>query len=209
MAYLHITDGTILPAQPDALRKQLRQNIRQQRKALTNEQQQQSAQALVKQALLLPTLTQAQHIALYLANDGELDTYPLIQTLWQLGKTVYLPVMHPFAAGYLLFIEYTRDTLLYPNRFGIPEPLLQCYKICPIQQLQLIFTPLVAFDKTGNRLGMGGGFYDRTLSQLGNQSRQTVVGLAHNCQQVESVPVQPWDIPMQTIVTPNQIWHFS
>ena len=193
----------------NAQRQQLRKLIRLRRRQLTAGTQQQSAQQLARQVLATNILDQQQHIALYLANDGELDAYELIQTLWLLGKQVYLPVLHPFCPGYLLFIQYQRDTLLYPNKFGIPEPLLQCQHIIPLSQLDVIFTPLVAFDAAGNRLGMGGGFYDRTLSQLPPNSHCKVIGLAHDCQQVDAVPAEAWDIPLKQIITPSKHWLFG
>ena len=189
-------------------RLQLRKLIRQRRQQLSPAQQQQAANDLVSQALALPALNNSQHIALYLANDSELDTFPLIQTLWQQGKQLYLPVLHPFAAGYLLFVRYDQDTLLYTNRFGIPEPLAECHRLLPVDQLDIIFTPLVAFDLKGNRLGMGGGFYDRTLSQLPAKSRSQVIGLAHNCQQVDAVPCEAWDIPLNKVITPGEYFDF-
>ncbi|MGP9800485.1 5-formyltetrahydrofolate cyclo-ligase [Rheinheimera sp. NSM] len=195
-------------ADTTALRQQLRTFIRRQRQQLSPQAQQQAALDLQQHALALPQLAQQQHFALYLANDGEADTYPLIQALWQLGKSVYLPVLHPFAVGYLLFVRYDKDTLLYPNKFGIPEPLAACHRLIPVQQLDMIFTPLVAFDAAGNRLGMGGGFYDRTLSQLPPGSHCQVIGLAHNCQQVDAVPGEAWDIPLQQIITPGKYFDF-
>ncbi|GAB2922050.1 5-formyltetrahydrofolate cyclo-ligase [Rheinheimera gaetbuli] len=184
----------------------MRNHIRQLRRQLNADAQQQAATALTTQALALPQLAASQHIALYLANDGELDTFALIQALWLQGKKVYLPVLHPFVAGYLLFVRYTKETLLYPNKFGIPEPLPACHQLLPVQQLDIIFTPLVAFDAAGNRLGMGGGFYDRTLSQLPPGSHCQIIGLAHDCQQVTAVPSEAWDIPLKQIITPEK--HF-
>ncbi|WP_159287438.1 5-formyltetrahydrofolate cyclo-ligase, partial [Klebsiella pneumoniae] len=103
-------------------------------------------------------------IALYLANDGELNTQPLIEWLWQQGKQVYLPVLHPFAKGHLLFLHYHTHTPMDKNRYGIAEPKLDQRLICPVRELDIIGTPLVAFDQSGQRLGMGGGYYDRTLA---------------------------------------------
>ncbi|NRQ41340.1 5-formyltetrahydrofolate cyclo-ligase [Rheinheimera sp. YQF-2] len=189
-------------------RQQLRSLIRKRRQQLSAEAQQQAATALTAEVMACDMLNSSQHIALYLANDAEIDTYPLIQALWQQGKSVYLPVLHPFVAGYLLFVRYDKDTLLYPNKFGIPEPLPACHKLMPVQQLDIIFTPLVAFDAAGNRLGMGGGFYDRTLSQLPQGSHCQVTGLAHNCQQVDAVPGEAWDIPLKQIITPGKYFDF-
>lgn len=204
-----------LPSDPatssntSAERQQLRKMVRQRRQQLSPETQQHAASALVDQVFASVDIEQAGHIALYLANDAELDTFALIQALWLLGKQVYLPVLHPFVPGYLLFVNYQRDSLLYPNKFGIPEPLLQCALIRPVQQLDIIFTPLVAFDANGNRLGMGGGFYDRTLAQLPADSRCKVIGLAHSCQQVDNVPAAAWDVALPHIITESRQWLFS
>lgn len=190
-------------------RSLIRQQIRLARQQLSTEQQQAAARQLVKQVSSLAQLNTSQHIALYLTNDGELDTSLLIQTLWQLNKNVYIPVLHPFTAGYLLFIRYDKTTPLTINKFGIKQPLLECQNIIPVTELEIIFTPLVAFDQQGNRLGMGGGFYDRTLSQLPDTYRSRFIGLAHSCQQVPILPVASWDIPLQTIITPDKIWQFN
>ena len=207
-----MTTATLNSVLPDTTsqRQQLRKITRTKRQQLSAEAQQQAATDLAAKVLASDIIAPGQHIALYLANDGELDTYPLIQALWQLGKSVYLPVLHPFIAGYLLFVRYDKDTLLYPNKFGIPEPLPACHRLIPLQQLDIIFTPLVAFDAAGNRLGMGGGFYDRTLSQLDSTVRKPqLIGLAHDCQHVETVPVEAWDIPLPAICTPTKFRRFS
>ncbi|MDR7122898.1 5-formyltetrahydrofolate cyclo-ligase [Rheinheimera soli] len=191
-------------------RQQLRQHIRNLRRSLSAEQQQQASFDLVQQLLPRPEVQHAQHIALYLSNDGELDTTPLINSLWQLGKTLYLPLLHPVVPGYLVFQLYSPDSQLKPNQFGIGEPELNCSLLCPVDQLDLIFAPLVAFDSEGQRLGMGGGFYDRTLSQLDSAAtKPKLIGLAHDCQQVESVPVEAWDIPLPAICTPTKFRCFS
>ena len=190
-------------------RNSLRTTVRQRRQQLSRECQQQAALQLIEQFQQVPELVTSQHIALYLTNDGELDTQPLIHWLWQQQKQLYLPVLHPIVAGYLLFVRYQPDTVLHPNRFGIAEPLAECHNIIPVQQLDMVCTPLVAFDNAGNRLGMGGGFYDRTLSQLTAPHKVAIIGLAHDCQQVEAVPVDAWDIPLPRIVSPSRQWAFN
>jgi 5-formyltetrahydrofolate cyclo-ligase len=155
---------------------------------------------------------QAERIALYLANDAELSLQPFIQWCWQQNKQVYLPVLHPFCSGYLLFLQYQPNSQMAVNKYNIAEPKLNVNIVCPATQLDIIFTPLVAFDHKGERLGMGGGFYDRTLAyvakhQLSAENSTKIIGLAHDCQQVESVPTESWDIPLPEIYTPTQ--HFS
>lgn len=180
-----------------SIRQQLRQQMRETRQKLTALQQQQATQHITEQALKLIE-QQVKNIALYLAFDGEISTQPLIKQLWQQDKNVYLPVLHPFCKGHLLFLRYLPDTPMKANKFGIFEPHLNVQNVIPLDQLDVIFTPLVAFDQRGNRLGMGGGFYDRTLQN--SQRRFITVGLAHQCQQVEALPIESWDIPLEHIL---------
>ena len=138
-------------------RQDYRKLIRQKRNQLNQEEQSRAAIALTKHFLTLPELVQAQHIALYLSADGEVGTSFLIQELQRLGKDVYLPVIHPFSTGHLLFLRYDENTPMVSNRYNISEPKLEKNKLIPVEQLDIICTPLVAFDKHGHRLGMGGG----------------------------------------------------
>ncbi|AKD38823.1 5-formyltetrahydrofolate cyclo-ligase [Pasteurella sp. P03HT] len=180
-------------------RQHIRRQIRQARQKLTALEQAQAEQAITKQALQLIETQHAQNIALYLSFDGEISTTLLIKQLWLQGKRVYLPVLHPFCSGHLLFLAYQADTAMEQNTFGIWQPKLNVQRVLPLDELDIIFTPLVAFDLQGNRLGMGGGFYDRTL-QNWQQKHFIPVGLAHKCQQVESLPCESWDIPLERIL---------
>ncbi|WP_049372922.1 5-formyltetrahydrofolate cyclo-ligase [Haemophilus parainfluenzae] len=182
-----------------ALRNQLRQQIRKTRANLTALQQQQAEDSITQQALALIEERNAQHIALYVSFDGEISTDKLIKTLWAQGKQAYLPVLHPFNPNHLLFLRYLPDTPMLKNKFGIWEPKLNVQSVLPLEELDILFTPLVAFDKQGNRLGMGGGFYDRTL-QHWQKSSFIPVGLAHQCQQVEQLPTEAWDVPLHQIL---------
>ncbi|MGF1747291.1 5-formyltetrahydrofolate cyclo-ligase [Vibrio cionasavignyae] len=190
-------------------RQRIRTDIRHLRRAITASQQTDYAFQLAEQCQSLPELTRAKHVALYLATDGELDTQPLIDDLWRQGINTYLPVIHPFSKGQLLFLRYHADTPLVANQYRILEPQLDQRMICPVRQLDIIFTPLVAFDKQGQRLGMGGGYYDRTLApwRFSGQG-PNAIGLAHNCQQVSALPSESWDVPLATIITPEQTWRW-
>lgn len=181
------------------LRNQLRQQIRKTRANLTALQQQQAEDSITQQALALIEARNAQHIALYVSFDGEISTEKLIKTLWAQDKHVYLPVLHPFNPNHLLFLRYLPDTPMLKNKFGIWEPKLNVQNVLPLDELDILFTPLVAFDKQGNRLGMGGGFYDRALQNWQNASF-IPVGLAHQCQQVEQLPTEAWDVPLHRIL---------
>lgn len=191
-------------------RKNLRKTVRDKRLSLTTQTQLTSANQLCSLLTTHPKVTTAKHIALYLANDGELSTSPFIHWCWLQNKKVYLPVIHPFSKGHLLFLEYTINTPMIKNHFGISEPKLNVNLIRPIKKIDIVFTPLVAFDKSGARLGMGGGFYDRTLQTWHEQfkkdklTRPYPIGLAHDCQQVARIPIEHWDIPIPEIITPAQ-----
>ncbi|WP_371188728.1 5-formyltetrahydrofolate cyclo-ligase [Thalassotalea maritima] len=186
-------------------RQQLRQQIRQKRKALSANQQQSASREIVKQLANNRHIGAAQHIAVYLANDGELDLSLFIDWCWRQGKHVYLPVIHPFAKGHLLFLHYQSTTKLQANHYGIAEPALNVTQVLPASQLDVIITPLVAFDNAGNRMGMGGGFYDRTFAAIATSKQRTQqanppvvarIGVAHRCQQVDSIPIEAWDMPL-------------
>ncbi|MEI8620716.1 5-formyltetrahydrofolate cyclo-ligase [Pseudoalteromonas sp. B28] len=192
-------------------RAQIRAEIRNTRKNLSNNQQIIAAQSLKMnfiQHLKSENTTNSKHIAIYLSNDGELDTSLLIKELWNLNHAVYLPIIHPFNGANLLFQRYEKNSPMRANRYGILEPKLNCSQICPLPALDYLLMPLVAFDKQGNRLGMGGGFYDRTLARLHEQNWQKpqLIGLAHECQKVDALPIESWDVPLETIITPDKTY---
>lgn len=185
--------------------KIIRQTVRQYRRQLTWEQQHSAADKITQLALAHELIRSASHLGLFLSYDGEINTDPLIKNLWAQNKKVYLPVLHPFNRYQLLFLQYRPDTLLIKNRFNIAEPTLNVMDVIPIAQLDVLFVPLVAFDKQGQRLGMGGGFYDRLLSNW-HKKHFYPIGLAHDCQLVDKIPTAPWDIPLPEIITPSKRW---
>ena len=195
-------------------RQHLRNEIGFQRASLSQTAQDNAAKLLLSKLSLHKKIQGAQHLALYLSNKGELDPMPFIHWCWQQNKCVYLPVIHPFNNKYLIFLKYEKHTVMRANKFNILEPRLDVRSLCPIKQLDIIFTPLVAFDDRGNRLGMGGGFYDRTLASTyhaykqGQASAPYIMGIAHDCQQVKAVPVEIWDIPLPEIITPSKSYQF-
>ncbi|KPU83496.1 5-formyltetrahydrofolate cyclo-ligase [Psychromonas sp. PRT-SC03] len=188
----------------------IRTTIRRARNALTPLQQQNSAAQLLQKLQLHPRILQAKKIALSLTHDAEIDTLPFIHWCWNKNIKVYLPVMHPFSPKHLLFLEYKINTPLIFNRYAILEPPLNVLDICPFAQLDIVFTPLVAFDTQGRRLGMGGGFYDRMLAPwLKCKTGPYPMGLAHDCQRVDILPENPWDVPLAEIFTSSTHYQFE
>jgi 5-formyltetrahydrofolate cyclo-ligase len=188
-------------------RQSLRQTIRQRRRSLNSSQQQHFAQQAAARMMAYPPLVMAHTVAVFLSFDGELDTQPLIEQLWRAGKRVYLPVLHPFSPGNLLFLHYHPHSELVVNQFKIREPALDVRDVLPLAKLDVLIVPLVAFDAEGQRLGMGGGFYDRTLQNY-RQHGIHPVGYAHDCQQVAAIPAEAWDIPLPAVITPTKVWQF-
>lgn len=189
-------------------RNLLRKTIRTARKSLSEIEQTQASLNACQRMLDALQANKAQHVALYLTHDGELATPPLIAALWQMGINTYLPRLHPFNAGQLLFLHYTADTPMQPNQFGILEPKLDVRAIIPVTELDVVITPLVAFDLMGNRMGMGGGYYDRTLANWQLKGKPLPMGYAHDCQQVTSLPCEYWDVPLPFIITPSRVLTF-
>ena len=153
-----------------------------------------------------PIYSISRHIAFYLPNDGEISLWPLLRHAWSHGKQCYLPVID---GDQLQFRCFTPGGRLVSNRFGILEPAFSRER--PLIDLDLVLTPLVAFDRWGNRLGMGGGFYDRTFaSQLMvngqlRKKRPILCGIGHRLQQVEKLTPQDWDFPLDYVAVDNAI----
>ena len=144
-----------------------------------------------------PWFIRAQHIALYWPADGEIDPRPLMHYALRKNKKVFLPRLR---SGFRMqFVEYKKNTAMRRNRFGIPEPVQRV--AVAIGDLDLICLPLVGFDRHGGRLGMGGGFYDRTFARRTANRKPLLIGLAHHCQEVEELPCEPWDIPLAGVIT--------
>jgi len=185
-------------------RQQLRQQMRQLRLALSQDQQSHAANNLLDQVTQLSAFSHAQSIALYLAVDGEIDTKAIIEHCWGLGKQVYLPVLDPNLHNQLLFVHYDSKTVMTENKYAILEPATPYQSLLAAKDIDLVLLPLVAFDASGARMGMGGGYYDRTFSFINesNTSQSTLLyGLAHQLQQVNKLEVESWDIPLAGIIT--------
>lgn len=193
-----------IDATPAMQKRQLRRELRSARKALTPKQQRQASLGLIRQLTSLPHYRNVRHIALYWANDGEIDVTPLMLRLLTDRKKVYLPVLHPLEPR-LRFRLWRPRSGMKPNRFGIPEPIRG--PALSAWCLDWVLLPLVGFDENGGRLGMGGGFYDRTFGQQARWPRQPArIGVAHECQRVEKVPLEPWDIPLAAVATDKRIY---
>ena len=188
---------------------ELRRTLRAQRNSLSLEAQIVAADRLTANVVSTRWFRVCRRIACYLPNDGEIDPSPIMERLWRMRKICYLPVLSRLTHDRLWFARAEPDMALTSNRFGILEPEVAARHLVRAQELDLILMPLVAFDHRGNRLGMGGGFYDRSLEFLRHRQRWKkphVFGLAHDFQQVAALGVEPWDIPLQGVVTDKKVY---
>jgi 5-formyltetrahydrofolate cyclo-ligase len=180
----------------------LRRAIRARRRSIPAAIAGQYAQRLAKNARQYPYLLNSRRVAGFLPADGEMDPLPLMQYLWSLGKRIYLPVLVPFNSDQLWFAQFEPGDKLVYNRYGIPEPVSR--DLIKATALDLVLTPLVAFDTSGHRIGMGGGFYDRSFAFLRRRvhwHKPRLLGIAYELQKQPAIRVECWDIPLDAIVT--------
>lgn len=186
----------------------IRRKLRQRRQALSQQQQDAAAEQLCSSLLADPDYQAADTLAFYLPFDGEISPLKILSHACEQGKTCCLPVLDA-ALPELRFVEYRAGAVLQTNRYGIDEPAFNTASVVPPELLDIIFLPLVAFDLQGTRLGMGKGYYDRTLSAF-KTSRLTgkplLIGLAHECQRVERLERADWDVPLDRIVTDRSVY---
>lgn len=189
----------------------LRKVMRARRNALSKAEQDLANIELFKQLKRSQLLLRFRHIALYIGSDGELDISSCQSSMQQFGVTTYLPVIHPSHSGEMQIHHAPDDAKLRLNRYGIPEPDIKVYSRIPASCLSAIFMPLVAFDLQGQRLGMGGGYYDRFLGRLmtAGQRRPKLIGIAHSFQKVDHLPIEDWDIPLDAVLTDKAFHAFS
>nr|VFJ74934.1 MAG: 5-formyltetrahydrofolate cyclo-ligase [Candidatus Kentron sp. FW] len=185
-------------------RSDIRLQMRNKRQGLPHSARTHCARRLTANLANSRLFQRSQRIACFFPQDGEIDLSLMFPRLFSMGKKAYLPVLH---GRKLWFLPFDAGTPLVLNKYGIPEPGLSPDSRCANQALDLVLTPLVAFDKAGNRLGMGGGYYDRTFAYLLHRRvfmRPILVGVAYAFQQITSLPTKNhWDVPLDGVVTEN------
>ena len=196
----------------------IRHNITQQRKQLSKAQQQLRSQQIANHLSQSTYFTQAIHIAYYLPIANEADPSLLQKSTKNTAntsthnnkKTFYLPIVAQHGENSLLFAKVHKNTGYKKNKYGIKEPIYHTKDLLAADQLDLVITPLVGFDDQGNRLGMGGGYYDRTFAfkcknNINTKKTPILIGYAYDFQQVSKLQAENWDIPLDGIVTESGI----
>ena len=186
----------------------LRKEISLKRKNLSKKERLDSEKSLVQLWESVGGSYKTDKVALYWPANGEIITNALITYFFKYGSKCFLPVISKNEENKIInFALFEEQSRLIKNRFNIPEPSKS--KIIDLNQLDLIFLPCVCFDSRGNRIGMGGGFYDKTLSYLSKKQKTKLIILAYDFQEVKSCLPESHDIKADACLTPNQYLNFK
>lgn len=189
---------------------QLRSHLRRLRAEIPPRERAVAADRLRSRAIRHGLLTRPFRVGFYIPFGAEMDPLPLLNHALWLGKACYLPVVPRGTERQMHFARLTRHGRWYRNRFGIHEHWSP--RQIRARQLDLLFVPLVGFDESGYRLGMGGGFYDASLGYLRRRKvwrKPFLIGVAYERQKVHKVPHDPWDMPLDAVLTEERLYRFS
>lgn len=184
-------------------KQQLRQQLRKRRRAISEAQRSAAARRATQHLLRSPWFKRARHIGIYLAVASELPTELLIGAARRRRKHLYAPCTGH--NGRMEFRRLHECRSLQRNRHGIAEP--RGRKFRPPKQLDLLIIPLLGVDARGQRLGAGGGYYDRYLQRCGRY-RPLRVGFGYRMQLLDRLPDEPWDLPLHAVVTEAGLQRF-
>lgn len=185
-------------------RQKIRQAIQVKRAALSVVERLEKSDKIAQRIINSDLFKSSQHIACYMAKGAEVDLQKVVDAILQAGKRCYLPLIRQDKSG-LYFIEYLVGDNLRVGSFEILEPIFNRQKLIMPENLDLVLTPLVAFDADGNRLGRGGGYYDRTF---GFDNHPPLIGVAYACQEVLRIRPQLWDVKLHGAVTEAEFKFF-
>jgi 5-formyltetrahydrofolate cyclo-ligase len=181
-------------------KRELRREYRNARSCLAPDEREHASEVVFERVVHASWFQRSRLIGSYLSLPDEVDTWRIIARAWRMKKRVFAPVTR--RNRLLEFREVTPETDLVRDDFGLLMP--RTGEVIAARKLDLVLTPLVAFDENRQRIGMGGGYYDRTFSFL-RMRRQLLkpklVGLAFACQQAAEIPANPWDIRLFGFVT--------
>lgn len=179
------------------VREKLRQQLKSKREALTDSERSDANHKIAQHIINSDLFKNSQRIACYIAKGAEVDLQEVIDAILAAEKHCYLPLIRQDKSE-MYFIEYLTNDDLQIGSFEILEPRFDEQKLIAPEDLDLVLMPLVAFDANGNRLGQGGGYYDRAFAQT---NHPVLIGVAYACQEVPQIAAQPWDVKLHGVVT--------
>jgi 5-formyltetrahydrofolate cyclo-ligase len=191
-------------AQPTPEVRATRRRLRELRLALGPAERAAAERAIRATLVRLGVFRRGAHVALYLPMRGEVDVRPCLEVARRHGSHLYVPRVVSRRRRQMIFAPWQEDGVHRSNAFGILEPD-SAAGARPVIGLDVVVLPLVGFDSSGNRLGMGAGFYDRALrrrlDRRATWRRPRLIGVAYACQQLPVIPASPWDVPLDLVVT--------
>lgn len=188
---------------PIRRKRELRANLRTQRQALPAPARMAAAQAIVDHLQGHPAFAKPGYVAGYWATGGELPLH-VLQLNLRSDQIWCLPCIQ--ADGGLRFAPWRSGDALVSNRFGIPEPDIDPASQLDAREMTLILAPLLGFTRDGARLGMGGGYYDRSLAfRHTTPAPPWLIGVGYGFQEVEDFHRHAFDVAMDAIVTEHEL----
>lgn len=182
------------------MQNEIRKYGRTARSTLSRDERENASEKIAENVIQSSWFQRSKYVACYLPVPGEVDTWRIIARAWRMKKRIFAPVVEK--KGRLMFWEITPESDLYTNHYGLYEP---CYgNSITARMLDIVITPLVAFDSHNHRIGMGGGYFDRTFSFLSHRNtflHPKLIGIAFACQEVEKISPNPWDIRLFRVIT--------
>lgn len=189
-------------------RKDLRRYLRAARQGIDSRARRRAESMITARIRRLPAYRRARRVAAYLPFDAEVDLSDLLADAMDSGKDIYLPLVGRGSKRAMQFLRVRPGDPLRVNHFGIGEPIPVTGNRQPPGRIDLVLVPVVGFDASGTRLGMGGGFYDRCFARLATRSafRNRLIGVAFECQKVDRIERMTWDVPMSAVVTERAVY---
>lgn len=176
-------------------KQQIRKEILGIRRNLSPEYMEKSSLMITEKIINHPEYQEAKWIFCYMDAKGEVQTKYLIEHAWKNGKRVVVPKVE---GKEMSFYEITGFSQLETGNFGIMEPVSTCIKVDSKDKKSIMIIPGVAFDQAGNRIGYGGGYYDKYIS---SHSKMYKMAIAFSVQIVPQIPSEEYDIKMDCIIT--------
>lgn len=174
-------------------KQRMRELLIQKRRMLSAEERTVQSELILSQLEKMTVFREAKTVLLYYPKNNEVDVLPLFKR-YKHDKVLLLPVTH---RNGMTANPYEGNDKMHRGKVGIPEPTTPPFE----GNIDVIIVPAVAFDKEGNRLGRGGGYYDRFLKK---QTHATIIGVGYDFQLVDEVPVRKHDQKMHRIILPSQ-----
>ena len=190
------------------MKNTVRNTLRKKRSQLSLELQRSKSEKIISLVKQNKAFIDATNIGFYHSVRGEADPAELrnLETPQNHHKRFYLPVLSPDKNQGLLFGEVTSQTQFKNNKFDIPEPVFNKNNLVEGKSLDLVLVPLLGFDNKGNRLGMGGGYYDRCFAfKKHTKTKPILMGFAYDFQEIDSLNPEAWDVGLDMVATESRL----